>query len=434
MAEFFLMPQASPTMEVGRLIDWRVSEGDNLKPQDVLAEIETDKATMEIVTFDPGVVLKLLHPAGSEIPVDAPIAIIGKTANEDITSLLSQFNSAPAEVKQEKPKPEPEAASTPNRVKAGPAARDAAVELGVDLKTIEGSGPKGRILRKDVEQAARPQPQPSSSQPKGGIESFSWNGKAVHSSIMEPITSFVPNHPYPKRRGKSSNTVPHADEIKPNNMMRKTIAKRLKASYLDAPVFFLNAKFSCDNMVQFRTQLKAGGIRISYNDIVVKAVSKALREVPAVNASWSDDAITQHGRVDIGVAVALPDGLITPVIRNADQKSLSTISSETRDLAKRARESGLSYEEYSNSTFTISNLGMMGIEHFTAIINPPNAGILAVGSLQQEPIVSDGKLAVGWRMKVTMTCDHRVIDGALGAEFLKAVRRFIENPILLQDW
>jgi pyruvate dehydrogenase E2 component (dihydrolipoamide acetyltransferase) len=214
-------------------------------------------------------------------------------------------------------------------------------------------------------------------------------------------------------------------------MMRKVIASRLKASYLDAPTFFLNAKLNCDNLVAFRTQMKAAGAAVSYNDLVIKAVAKALKDVPAVNASWTEEAIVQHGRVDVGMAVALPDGLITPVIRNADQKSLANLGAETKTLVQKAKDRKLSAEEYSDSTFTISNLGMMQIEHFTAIINPPNAAILAVGSMQQEPVVENGALGIGWRMKVTLTCDHRVIDGALGAEFLQAVRRYIEFPALL---
>jgi pyruvate dehydrogenase E2 component (dihydrolipoamide acetyltransferase) len=213
--------------------------------------------------------------------------------------------------------------------------------------------------------------------------------------------------------------------------MRRTIAKRLRASYLDAPTFFLTATLECDALVAFRGELKAAGVKVSYNDIVIKAVARALREFPAVNASWSEDAITRHGAVDIGMAVALEGGLITPVIRSADTLGLATIATRTRELAGRARDGKLKPHEYQNSTFTISNLGMMQIEQFTAIINAPDSAILAVGSLQQVPVVVDGELSVGWRMKVTMTCDHRVIDGALGASFLQAVRRHIETPALL---
>jgi pyruvate dehydrogenase E2 component (dihydrolipoamide acetyltransferase) len=251
---------------------------------------------------------------------------------------------------------------------------------------------------------------------------------------MEMPVSFTPSKAYPKRRntGASSTTqATESDTVVTNSTMRKVIASRLKESYLDAPTFFLNARLNCDNLVAFRNQMKAAGQKVSYNDLVIKAVAKALKDVPGVNASWTNEAIIQHGRVDIGMAVALPDGLITPVIRDADKQSLVSLASQTRELAGRAKDRKLSAEEYSNSTFTISNLGMMQIEHFTAIINPPNAAILAIGSMQQEPVVVDGSLTVGWRMKITMTCDHRVIDGALGAEFLQAVRRYIEFPALL---
>lgn len=284
--------------------------------------------------------------------------------------------------------PAAEVGDPPRSVRAAPAARRAARELGVDLSTVSGTGPRGRVLREDVEKA--------------------------HARPAAPAAATGP-----------------ADEVVRNSQMRKTIARRLKAVWLDAPVFYLTAQFNCDSLVPFRSQLKAAGVKVSYNDLMMKACAKALRDVPAVNASWAEDAITRHGAVHVGMAVALPDGLITPVVRNADQKGLAAIAAETRDLATRARDRKLGPDEYQGSTFTISNLGMMGIEQFTAIINPPEAVILAVGSMQQEPVVVDGALTVGWRMKVTLTCDHRVVDGALGAEFLQAVRRYIETPALL---
>ncbi len=443
MAEIFVMPQASPTMEVGTLISWRKAEGDRLNPQDVLAEVETDKATTEIEVFDEGYLLKLLITEGTEVPAGAPIAIIGRQPGEDISALLASAQNAPAAPKAAPaaepaaPTPEPKAAPTPapvaapapslhagitaftwrgqslpdaimempadfvvaleaeidgNRpVRAAPAARKAARELGVNLQGVAGTGPRGRILREDVEKAgSRP------------------------AAIAAAPTVAGP-----------------ADEVIRNSQMRKTIARRLKSVWVDAPVFYLTAVFECDALVSFRDQLKAGGLKVSYNDLVVKACAKALKDVPAVNASWGEEAITRHGAVHIGMAVALPDGLITPVLRNADQKGLSAISAETRDLAVRARDRKLAPEEYQGSTFTISNLGMMGIEQFTAILNPPEAMILAVGSMQQEPVVRNGQLTVGHRMRVTLTCDHRVVDGALGAEFLQAVRRYLENPALL---
>ncbi len=401
---------------------------------------ETDKAAMEIEVFDDGVLLKILVEEGAEVPAGAPIAIIGTSADEDIAALVAQAQSAAAApaapatpAEPAAPTPAPAAAPAaapatpavaakvgltapswagkdvdesimempsfayeapteavadlPRSVRAAPAARRAARELGVDLTTVSGTGPRGRVLREDVEKA----------------------------------------HSRPAATARAV----RADEVVRNSQMRKTIARRLKSVWLDAPVFYLTAQFDCDNLVPFRSQLKAAGVKVSYNDLVVKACAKALRDVPAVNASWAEDAITRHGAVHIGMAVALPDGLITPVVRDADQKGLATIATETRDLATRARDRKLAPDEYQGSTFTISNLGMMGIEQFTAIINPPEAVILAVGSMQQEPVVVDGNLSVGWRMKVTLTCDHRVVDGALGAEFLQAVRRYIETPALL---
>ena len=426
MAEFFMMPAASPTMEVGRLANWICSEGDAVEFGTVVAEVETDKATAEIESFDDGVLLKILQPAGSDVAVGTPIAIIGEE-DDDISDLVAQFESgaatAPPAAKEEAaPTPEPAQPSGP--VKAGPGARVQADASGVSLSSVKGTGPNGRVLSSDI---------PGKSSGNAETEDYTWHGQSLHRSIMEMPVSFTPSKAYPKRRSTSTmNSATTAeDTVVANSMMRKVIASRLKESYLDAPAFFLNASFSCDNLVAFRNQMKAAGQKVSYNDLVIKAVAKALKDVPGVNASWTDEAIIQHGRVDVGMAVALPDGLITPVIRNADQQSLVSLAAQTRELAGKAKERKLSAEEYSNSTFTISNLGMMQIEHFTAIINPPNAAILAVGSMQQEPVVVDGTLTVGWRMKVTMTCDHRVIDGALGAEFLQAVRRYIEFPALL---
>ncbi len=446
MAEFFLMPQASPTMESGRVLAWRVGEGDKLNPQDVLAEVETDKAAMEIEVFDPCVVLKILVPAGTEARVDSPIAIIGSSADEDNSALLAQLAAsaptaaapaaAPEPAAPEPAAPEPAAPVAPRpvkaaparmvapppgstgitpftwqgaavhgsimempvdyspptaRVRSAPAARRLAAELGIPLSAVTGSGPHGRVMSEDVRAAAESRTRPIAAAPVAA---------------------------------------PAGEEI-PHSNMRKTIAKRLKAVYLDAPTFFLTATLGCDALVDFRGQLKAAGVSVSYNDIIIKAAARALRDVPAVNASWSETAITRHGHVDIGMAVALDGGLITPVIRGADTLGLAAIATQSRELAGRARELKLKPEEYQGSTFTISNLGMMQIEHFTAIINAPNSAILAVGGLEQVPVVVDGALSVGWRMKVTMTCDHRVIDGALGASFLQALRRYIENPALL---
>jgi pyruvate dehydrogenase E2 component (dihydrolipoamide acetyltransferase) len=278
------------------------------------------------------------------------------------------------------------------RSRAAPAARKMALEKGLSIDQIAGSGPRGRVLRADVEKAATARPAPAPAAPPA----------------------------------------PPAGEQVRNSQMRKTIARRLKQAWQEAPAFYLTARFDCDALVAFREQLKAAGLKVSYNDILIKACGRALKDVPAVNASWSDEAITRHAGAHIGVAVALPDGLITPVVRDADQKGLVGISDEMRALAARARDRKLQPDEYTGSTFSISNLGMMGIEEFTAILNPPEACILAVGAMAREPVVrEDGSLGVAWGMRVTLTCDHRVVDGALGAEFLQALRRYVERPALL---
>lgn len=432
MAEFFMMPAASPTMKIGRLVGWSVAEGDEIEFGTVIAEVETDKATAEIEAFENGVVIKILRQGGDDVPVNTPIAIVGDSKDEDISALVADFESGKydsvetdgAEESAPEPVSEP---SSPEKIKAGPGARVAADQHGVSLSSVHGTGPRGRIMSADVKNAAGPKGE------AGKITPYAFGSRALDESIMEIPLSFTPSQNYPKRRGKagSGTEISKGSEEIPNSMMRKTIARRLKESYLDAPVFFLNAHLNCDNLVAFRTQLKEAGVRVSYNDLVIKAVARALVDVPAVNASWSESSIIRHGDVHVGMAVAIPDGLITPVIRNADKKGLAAIGEEARELAGKARDRKLQPEDYTGSTFTISNLGMMKIEHFTAIINPPNSGILAVGSMQQEPVVVNGQLSVGWRMKVTMTCDHRVIDGALGAEFLLAVRKYIEFPALL---
>jgi pyruvate dehydrogenase E2 component (dihydrolipoamide acetyltransferase) len=436
MAEFFEMPQASPTMEVGTILSWRKAEGDSLAPQDVLAEVETDKAAMEIEIFDTCYLLKILEHEGAEVPAGKPIAILGSSPDEDISELVASFEAlkkapaakapvetaAPVEAAAppvQAPTPEParapvnggmqpftwegkelmeglmempgfelesEAAPAPGgRVRASPAARRAARERGVTLDRVRGTGPRGRVTRSDVERSG------------GG--------------------SVVPAHDSPPTVVK-------------NSQMRKTIARRLKQSWADIPAFYLTACFDCDNLYALRSQMKAAGAKASYNDLVLKACALALREVPEVNASWGEDSITRHNNVHIGVAVALPDGLITPVVRHADAKTIPDIAAEVRSLAGRAKDRKLEPHEYQGSTFTISNLGMMGIEEFTALINPPEAVILAVGGMQQEAVVDeDGMLCTGWRMRVTLTCDHRVVDGALGARFLQSVRSFIEQPV-----
>ena len=435
MAEFYEMPAISPTMEVGTLVEWKLAEGARFEAGTVVAEVGTDKANMEAEVFDEGVLLKHLIAEGDEVPPGHPIAIIGESLDEDISALLAAFKArgsddAPAAAPAaEEPAaaaapapapaaPAPSPAETPSiersydgrvlsndfmdppidlrirpskpRVAASPLARAVASDLGVDLSRVTGSGPGGRVVRADVEGAA-------------------------------------------KAPSASAAVATREDAVKRNSPMRKTIAKRLLESHQEIPTFFLTATFDMQGFVDLRVALKAQlpDVRVSYNDILIKAVARSLVEHPEVNASWEDAAITHHGRVDIGVAVAVEGGLITPVIRGADVKSLSAIGSEVRELAGRARDQKLQPSEYTGGTFTISNLGMMGIDHFTAIINPPEAAILAVGRISQEPVVEDGELVIAHRMRVTMTCDHRVIDGAVGAGFLQTLRKYVENPYLL---
>lgn len=440
MAEFFEMPAASPTMTEGVLVSWKIKEGDAIQSGDIVAEVETDKAVAEIECFDERVLLKILAPAGDSVPTGMPIAILGESKDEDISALLAEYEEmkkagpplasgaapaaqaevvrptahkldAPARSSQadlaletgiEQPTwmgesllegimeiPEFHVASAPQgAVRASPLARKIAKDRGVDLHSLKGSGPHGRIQKADLSQATASGP--------------------------------VARPPRKDTRVKLSN-------------MRKTIASRLKESYLDSPAFFLTAQFDCNHYVAFRKGLKAQfpDAKVSYNDLLIACAAQALADVPEVNASWGGDHILQHGNVDIGIAVALDGGLITPVLRNADRLGVRQIATSVKDLVGRARQLKLSPQEYTHSTFTLSNLGMMQIEAFTAIINPPNAAILAVGALQEEPCVVAGHLTTGWRMRVTLTCDHRVIDGALGARFLKSLRRYIEAPGML---
>lgn len=404
MATKMLMPKLSDTMDEGVILKWRKKEGDTIKQGEILADIQSDKADMEQEAYDSGVILKLFAKEGEGIKVGAPLVIIGK-AGEDISELLK--NDAPAPVpKKEEPVSAPTPvipvtvstpASTPviavneGRIKVSPLAKKIAQEKNIDLRTVSGSGPFGRIIKADVEAF------------KGGSVSLSRKN-------LTPL---------------------QAKEI-PLSMMRKTIAKRLVESKSTIPHFYLTSEMNMKRAMEFRNSfLEATGTKISYNDIIVKAAALALHENPKANSSFAGDKIIQHGRVDISIAVAIEEGLITPVLRQADQKTLQEISSETKDLAKKAREGKLKPEEFTNGTFTISNLGMYDIENFAAIINPPEGAILAVGSIVEKPIVENGQIVVGHTIKVTLSCDHRVVDGAIGAEFLQSFKKNIENPLLL---
>lgn len=407
MATTMLMPKLSDTMEEGIILKWRKKEGDKVKAGEIIAEIQSDKADMEQEAYESGVLLKIFPKEGEAVKVGAPLVIIGKEG-EDISALLAGMTTTKQAVdsKQEATPVAAEpvatsatmAVSTPavtvtggdTRIKASPLAKKIAQEKNIDLRTIKGSGPFGRIVKADVEaQTATP------SMPR---------------KVLAPLQT---------------------KEI-PLSMMRKTIAKRLLESKATIPHFYLTIEMNMKRAIDFRASLnEITGAKISYNDIVMRAVALALRENPKANSSFMGDKIIEHGRIDVGFAVAVDEGLITPIIRNADQKTLAEISTESKELAKRAREGKLKLEEFTGGTFTVSNLGMYDIENFAAIINPPEGAILAVGTIVEKPVVENGQIVVGHTMKVTLSCDHRVVDGAIGAEFLQSFKRFIENPLAL---
>lgn len=416
------MPKLSDTMEEGVIAKWSVKEGDSVNAGDIIAEVETDKATMDVEVYDPGVVLKLLAAEGEAVPLGKPMAIIGEKG-EDISALLEGGSEKPAPSKA--PKEETtssneafsdpifggidsasssnskseEASSTDNdgRIKASPLARKIAEEKGLNLGQIKGSGPDGRIIKKDVESAKK-------------------------DSVTEAPKAEAP---------KAAPVMPtEGDEDLRISQMRKAIARRLAESKFTNPHFYETIDIDMKRAIAARTELNAtSDVKISFNDLVVKACAVALKKHRNVNASWLGDVIRQYGDVHIAVAVAVEDGLVTPVITHADKKGMSVISAETKELAAAARDKKLKPEQMEGSTFTISNLGMFGIEEFTSIINPPNAAILAVGAIRDVPVVEDGAVVPGKRMKVTLSADHRVVDGAKAAEFLNTLRGLLENPM-----
>jgi len=433
MAEIIRMPRLSDTMEEGNIVGWQKSVGDAVAPGDILAEVETDKATMELESFNDGV---LLHIGVAEGPVavEGVIAIIGEKG-EDISELLKQIenegnqSAAPAEEKSAEPKAEKAEAAAPatqksaapaaekqaapspspvpatthiphhsdGRVFASPLAKKMASEEGLDISRIAGSGENGRVVKRDIDNA---------------IE----NGVSAPAAAAPQMISHIPD--------------PSVYGDKPVSQMRKVIAKRLGQSKFSAPHFYLTMEMDMGNAMEARKALNEDApVRISYNDMIVKACGAALRRHPEINASWLGDKITYHQDINIGVAVAIDEGLMVPVIRQADLKSLSAIKTEIKELAGKAKERKLSPDEMSGNTFTISNLGMFDIDEFTAIINPPDACILAVGSIVGKPLVKDGEIVVGNIMKVTLSCDHRIVDGAKGATFLQTLKSFLENPV-----
>ncbi len=396
------MEALSPTMEEGKLLSWHKQEGDRVTDGDVLAEVETDKAVMELQARGAGVLRKILADEGATVEVGRIVAVIAEP-EEDVAALIAAAGegekaapgAAPvAAAPPAAPMPAAAAAATPagGRVKASPLARRMARERGVDLGGIPGSGPGGRIIKRDVEGTPARGAAAAAPLPAGGYEDVELG------------------------------------------QMRKTIARRLVESIGPVPHFFLTTEVDMEQAAEAREALNAldAGPRISFNDIILKVVAAALREHRECNAWWlGDGKIRYFNEVHLSMAVAIDEGLITPVIRNAHLKSLREIAVESRELAQRARERKLTPEEYTGGTFSVSNLGMFDIDQFTGVINPPEAGLLAVGSITEKPVVQDGELLVQQRMRLTMSCDHRVIDGATGAKFLQTVRRMLENPLAI---
>ncbi len=462
MAKILDMPKLSPTMEEGVLSVWHKKEGDAVAVDDLLAEVETDKATMEFRSFDKGTILKILVPAGAQVKLGQPVAVVG-APGEDVSGLAAASAPSPAPAAAQAPAAETAPAATPKteaaarsaepratetlpppatrkpavghaldrtsylseaagngthstggRVIASPYVRKVAREMGIDLQGAQGTGPGGRVIPADLEG-------------------------------MRSSTSAALARATPAPLGARAPAADRSDEVEtvPLSPMRKTIARRLTESKTTVPHFYLSIDVDAEQLVKLRERINdelassgegsANGegkpLKVSLNDLLVKACAVALVRVPACNASFTPDAILLHKRVDISVAVAIPDGLVTPVVRRADQKSVVAIAREVRELASRARARKLKPEEMQDGTFSISNLGMFGIDQFAAVINPPEGAILAVGQVRDVPVVTDGAIAPGKRLAMTLSCDHRVVDGAVGAAFLAELRRLVEHPL-----
>jgi len=410
MASRVVMPKLSDTMEEGRILRWIKKEGDPVETGQALAEVETDKATVEMEAYTNGIVRKLVAAEGQFVKVGEQIAVIG-TADEDISGLLpAPADPAPvaAAAPRELPAVPADHAAAGRHLKASPLAMRMAAESGVDLKGLRGTGPQGRIIKRDIESAlATDAPQAPS------------GGSAVAPQRSRSLATVT-----------ARDAAPESQDIE-LSPVRRTIAKRLVQSKGPIPHFYLTIDVAMDRVWEAYKALGEQKSSISINDVVIRATALALRQHPDINASFAGDHVTQFARVHIGMAVALDDGLITPVLRDADLKPLEEISAEARTLAERARARQLQPSEYSGATFSISNLGMMGIEEFSAIINPPEAAILAVGAVRQVPVAVDGQVMVGYRMKATLSVDHRVADGASGARFLQTLKRFLEQPLLM---
>ncbi len=418
MAEIIRMPRLSDTMEEGNIVAWLKNEGDPVKSGDILAEVETDKATMELESYFNGYLLYIGIKSGP-VAVDGIIAVIGEKGEKFEHLLKEEKPVAVAEAAPPAPPVQEKAsASTPaasqatskpvdtevvstndaGRVKASPLAKTLASEAGVPIDKISGSGDHGRVVKRDVESYLTQKP--------------------THQEVAAPMSIAL------------ESDFQYGDV--PTNQMRKTIARRLGESKFSAPHFYLTIEINMDNAIASRAAINAvNPVKISFNDFVVKACAVSLRKHPSINSSWLGDKITYHRDINIGVAVAVEDGLLVPVIRNADLKSMTHINQEVKELAGKAKTKKLTPQEMQGNTFTISNLGMFDIDEFTAIINPPDACILAVGSIAKKPVVKNDQIVVGNVMKVTLSCDHRVVDGATGAQFLATVKAMLENPVMM---
>ena len=401
MAEIIRMPKMSDTMEEGVISSWLKKVGDQVKSGDILAEVETDKATMELESYDDGVLLHIGVKNGESVPVNDVIAIIGEKG-ENIKEILKEEETKEEETKEEETKeeetikiPEIDDISKDNRLKASPLAKKIAEEKGINLTNIKGSGDGGRIIKKDIEE----------------------NTEIISTQNSTNII-------LPKTIGKES-----FDEV-PISQMRKTISKRLSESKFSAPHFYITMEINMDNCIEGRKKInETSEVKISFNDIIIKATAAALRKHPMINSSYLEDKIRTNHHIHIGVAVAVKDGLLVPTIKFADNKSLSHISLEVKDLANKAKNKNLQPSDWEGNTFTISNLGMFGIDEFTAIINPNDSCILAVGGIKNTPIIKNGEIVPGNLMKVTLSCDHRIVDGAMGSAFLQTLKELIEDPI-----
>jgi pyruvate dehydrogenase E2 component (dihydrolipoyllysine-residue acetyltransferase) len=431
MASQVVMPKLSPTMEEGQLARWLKKEGDKVSMGEPIAEIDTDKATMEMQALSKGVLRKILIQEGESAPLGQPIAIIGEP-DEDISALLSSAGTPAPAAKSESTAPaEPEGTPTAptseaerpteaerpveaprdgGRQLVSPIAARMAADAGISLKSIQGSGPGGRIVKRDIETAIKGQPE-----------------KAP--SSMPRLRAVPASRPLPK--GEVYPASAYRDE--PASEMRRTIARRLVTSLGPVPHFFLTSEIDMERAADLRHSINelSPDAKISINDVIIKVAAVTLIQHPQVNASFQDKSVRLYEHADIGVAVATENGLITPIVRSADLKSILEIGTEVRELAERARGRKLKPEEYSGATFSISNLGMFGIDEFTAVINPPEGAILAIGAMTPKAVVRNGQIVARQTMRVTMSCDHRVIDGAIGAKFLQTFKQIMENPLYL---